>query len=92
MILVPCAVFIVSLPFSARLRPGICKAYRIIGGLVVTLGGAISLYFAAYTGDQGSIGAFFFQSAVILFYAVLSILLVVLNWYLNARDAGVSEA
>jgi hypothetical protein len=85
MILAPGAVFILSLPFSGRLKPGLCKAYRIFGGLVVFLGGGTSFYLASYTGDQGGIAAFFFQIAVILVYAVLSISLVILNWYLGVR-------
>jgi len=86
MLLVPCIVFVLTLPFSNRLRPRLCKAYRILGGLIVFVGSGISLYLAMYTGDQGGIGAFFFQVAVILVYAALSILLVVLNWFLNNHE------
>jgi len=87
MILVPVAVFIVSLPFSRRLKPGLRKAYRIAGGLVVILGGGYSYYLASYTGDQGGIAAYFFQITVILVYLALSFLLVILNWLAEIKDS-----
>jgi hypothetical protein len=86
MLLAPCLVFVLSLRFSNRLRPTLRKVYRIGGGLIVFLGSGISLYLAMYTGDQGGIGAFFFQVAVILTYAALSILLVIVNWLLSGRS------
>lgn len=88
MILVPCAVFVLSLPLSKRLKPGLRKMYLVLGGIVVFLGGGVSIYFAAYTGDQGGIAAFYFQILVILVYAALSLLLVIMNWILRAREAG----
>jgi hypothetical protein len=88
MILAPCVVFVLSLPVSKRLKPGLRKAYRILGGLVVFLGGAITFYLASYTGDQGGIAAFFFQIIVILVYAALSLTLVILNWILPERESG----
>ncbi len=86
MLLVPCIVFVFTLPFSNRLRPRLRNTYRILGGLIVFVGSGISLYLAMYTGDQGGIGAFFFQIAVILVYAALSILLVILNWFLSNHE------
>jgi len=59
--------------------------YRVLGGLFVFVGGGISFYFASYTGDQGGIGAFFFQMAVILVYSVFSVSIVILNWALSVR-------
>lgn len=91
MILVPVAVYILSLPFSGRLMPGLRMAYRIVGALVVFLGGGVSFYLAWYTGEQGGIAAYFFQKAVILVYAAFSILLVVLNWILCARQSGKTQ-
>jgi len=88
MILAPCAIFVLSLPLSKRLKPGLCKAYRILGGLVVFLGGGITFYLASYTGDQGGIAAFFFQIIMILVYAALSLTLVILNWILPDRESG----
>lgn len=88
MILVPVAVYILSLPLSGRMMPGLRMAYRIVGGLVVFLGGGISFYLAWYSGEQGGIAAYFFQKAVILIYAAFSILLIVLNWILCARQSG----
>jgi hypothetical protein len=87
MLLLPSAVFILTLPFSGRLKPGLRKVYRFVGGIVVFLGSGISFYFASYTGDQGGITAFFFQIAVIFVYAVLSISLVILNGFSNARES-----
>jgi len=92
MLLGPGAVFVLSLPFSGRLRPSLCKTYRIFGGLVVFLGSGISFYLAMYTGDQGGIAAYFFQIAVILVYAILSVSLLILNWYFHARDFGKTDS
>ena len=86
LILAPVAVFILTLPYSGRLRPGLRVVYRIAGGIVVFLGSGISIYLAAYTGDQGGIAAYFFQIFVILVYAALSIVLVMLNWFLSAKE------
>ncbi len=91
MVLAPGAVFILTLPFSGRLRPGLRKAYRILGGLIVFLGSGISFYFAWYSGDQGGIAAFYFQMMVILVYAAFSVFILVLNWILCAREAGKNE-
>ena len=87
MLLMPSVVFILTLPFSGRLKPGLRKVYRFVGGIVVFLGSGISFYFASYTGDQGGIAAFFFQIAVIFVYAVLSISLVILNWFLSTKES-----
>jgi hypothetical protein len=58
---------------------------------VVFLGSGISIYFAMYTGDQGGIGAFFFQISVILVYVALSISLVILNWHLGTKGPGKTD-
>lgn len=84
MLLVPGIVFLLTLPISRRLRPGLRAVYRYIGGFVVFVGSGISLYLASYTGDQGGIAAFFFQIAVILVYATLSMLIVILNHFSGA--------
>lgn len=91
MILVPCAIYILTLPLSGRLIPGLRKAYRVVGGLIVILGGGISFYLAWYAGDQGGIAAYFFQKAVILIYVAFSISLAVLNWFLRARRSETTE-
>lgn len=92
MILVPCAVFVLTLPLSRRLKPGLRKAYLLLGGIVVFLGGGVSVYLASYAGDQGGIAAFYFQILVILVYAALSLSFVILNWILLAREAGTAES
>ena len=92
MIFVPIAVFLSTLSLSGRFEPGLRATYRYVGGIVVFLGGAISVYFAMYTGDQGGIAAFFFQLAVILVYVALSILLVILNWLLGSNSSRISDA
>lgn len=84
MLLAPAIVFVISLPFSNRLNPTLRKVYRIVGGLIVFVGSGFSLYLAMYTGDQGGIGAYFFQIAVILLYAALSVFLIFLNWFLSS--------
>lgn len=79
MLLVPAIIFLLTLPLSGRLGPGLRTTYRLIGGFVVFVGSGTSLYLASYTGDQGGIAAFFFQIAVILVYVTLSISIVILN-------------
>lgn len=91
MLLTPAAIFVATWPLSARLKPTLRKVYRIVGGTAVLLGSATSIYFAAYTGDQGGIAAFFFQILVILFYAGLSVVVVILNWYLGSQRSRDSE-
>lgn len=91
MILVPGAVYILTLPLSGRLIPSLRIAYRIVGGLVVFLGSGISFYLAWYAGEQGGIAAYFFQKAVIQVYTAFSIFLVILNWVLCARKSGKTE-
>jgi hypothetical protein len=86
MLVVPIVIFLATIPVSHRMRPRLCLLYRIVGGFVVFTGSATSLYFAAYTGDQGGIAAYFFQMAVILVYALTSVLLVTANWLLQQRD------
>jgi hypothetical protein len=65
--------------------------YRLVGGIIVIAGSAFSLYLAAYTGDQGGIGAYFFQIAVILVYLVFSLSLVILNWLSNRSGSREHE-
>ena len=88
LLLVPALVFVISLPFSNRLQATLCKAYRIVGGLIVFLGSGFSLYLASYTGDQGGIAAYFFQIAVILLYAAFSVFLIILNLLFRGRNDG----
>ena len=83
MIFVPIIFFMATLPFSRCLTPGFCMLYRIVGVVVVFAGGGTSVYLAAYTGDQGGIGAYFLQLIVISVYLVFSVLLVILNWLLG---------
>ena len=85
MLFVPIIFFTATLPFSRWLKPGFCLLYRIVGGVVVFAGSGTSVYLAAYTGDQGGIGAYFLQLAVISVYLVFSISLVILNWLSRKR-------
>ncbi len=88
MVVAPILVYVVSFPLSRRLRPALRRTYRIVGGLIVVFGGATSLYLASYTGDQGGVAAFFFQSTVILVYVAFSVTVAVLNWFIAVRDSG----
>ena len=85
MLFVPIIFFIATLPFSRWLKPGLCKLYQIVGGIVVFAGSGTSVYVAAYTGDQGGIGAYFLQLIVISVYLVFSISLVIVNWFLGKQ-------
>ncbi|MBK5969486.1 hypothetical protein CCR91_12095 [Thiorhodovibrio winogradskyi] len=86
MLLLPVLVYLATFPVSRRLRPSIRLVYRILGGILVFVGSATSLYFAAYTGDQGGIAAFFFQIVVISTYVLFSIVLVVANWLMRKQE------
>ena len=91
MLLGPCFVFLVTLPFSGRLKPSVRKAYRFLGGSVVFLGSGFSYYLASYTGDQGGIGAYFFQIGVILVYIVISIAVIGLNRFIAAKESRTTK-
>ena len=88
MILIPAAVFLFTLPLSKRLKPGLRKVYVVLGGIVVLLGSAVSVYFAAFTGDQGGIAAFYFQILVIVVYAALTLSLIIINWIIPGREVN----
>lgn len=72
-------VILTTLAASSRLKPQLRWLYRIVGGTIVIVGSNFSLYLAAYTGDQGGIGAFFLQMAVIVAYVLFSVLLVAIH-------------
>ena len=86
MLLVPIAIYMATFSIVRRLRPGLCNLYRIIGGVIVFGGSAISFNFAAYSGDQGGITAFYFQIVVILVYIFVSVALLTVNWLFQKRD------
>ncbi|PLX82178.1 MAG: hypothetical protein C0616_02835 [Desulfuromonas sp.] len=62
--------------------------YLCVGGVLVFAGSGTSYFFAAHTGDQGGIAAYFFQLAVIAAYILMSVVLVGLNWYLLLRNSS----
>lgn len=88
LLLLPVALYLATFRSAGRLAPRLCWLYRIVAGLMVFGGGAASLYFAAYTGDQGGITAFFLQLTVIFLYAFFSALLLIANWLLRNRSGG----
>jgi hypothetical protein len=85
LLLMPSVVFLVTLPISRKFEPKLCMLYRIVGGIIVIPGSALSYYLAAYTGDQGGIGAFYFQLTLIIIYVVFSVLLIILNLFLHKK-------
>ena len=92
MLLVPPVIYFATYPVSKRFTPLLRSLYRIVGGIIVLGGSATSYYFAAYTGDQGGIAAYFFQIAVILTYVIFSVILIILNWILciKKRNKNIS--
>ncbi len=86
MLILPGIVFLTTLPASKRLKPQLRWMYRIVGGAIVIAGSSISLYLAAYTGEQGGIGAFFFQIAVIVAYVLFSVLILAIHWFVRRCD------
>lgn len=92
MLVTPIVIYLATFPVSGRLRPRVCKIYRTTGGIVVFFGSATSVYFAAYTGDQGGIAAFYFQVVVIFAYLILSTFLLTANYFFTKRDKNRNES
>ena len=88
MLLAPIIIFLATYPLSRKLSPRLRLLYRIVGAAVVLAGSGTSYYLAAYTGDQGGIGAFFFQVGVILVYGLFSAVLVIANRAVGKEDSG----
>ena len=86
MLLVPIVIYLATFLFARRLRHGLCRLYRIVGGIIVFGGGTVSFYFAAYTGDQGGIAAFYFQIVVILAYVLFVGLILILNPLIRKKE------
>lgn len=80
------AVYIGTFSLSGRLRPVLCVLYRVTGVIVAIGGGGFSFYLAAYSGDQGGIAAYFFQLAVIAFYILLAVLVVVAHYVMQPHS------
>jgi len=75
--------YIATFSFSNRLEAKLCILYRAGSGIIVFIGGGFSVYLAAYSGDQGGIAAYFFQQVVVGFYALFSVILLVINYLLK---------
>lgn len=84
LLLAPVALYLASLPLTARLAPVLRHAYRWLGGALVLGGGAGSAWLAFHGGDQGGIAAYFLQRTVIGAYLVLCLGVLVGQW-LGAR-------
>jgi len=91
MLIVPVTIFVLSIPLSSRLIPGLRKLYLIFGGIVVFVGSGTSFYFASYTGDQGGIAAYFLQISVILIYALLLVAIVGINLVFKIKGKRLGE-
>ena len=83
MLLIPIAIYFATFLFVGRWSPGLSYLYRIVGGIIAFGGGSISLYFAAYTGDQGGVAAFYFQIVVIFVYLLFLSIFLVTNWLMH---------
>ena len=83
LLLLPVVVYIGTFSISCRLKPKLCILYRVGTGIIAISGSSFSVYLAAYSGDQGGIAAYFFQLAVIGFYAFFSVTLLVVNYLLK---------
>ena len=71
----PIIIYSITLPLSRWLKPRLRKLYRFFGGVLIFIGGGTSLYHAAYTGNQGGIAAYFFQTAVIVIYVAFLLIM-----------------
>jgi len=85
LLLLPSVIYIASYPASRWLEPKVRKVYRALSGVIVFCGSSFSLYLAAYNGDQGGVGAYLFQLAVISAYLVLSLSLIVFNVFYRRK-------
>jgi hypothetical protein len=85
LLLLPILCYLVSIPFTHKLQPGMRKLYLVGGGIITFAGSATSVYFAGYAGDQGGIAAFYFQLSVILVYASFSVFVMAANWLFGRR-------
>lgn len=83
LLLLPPVVYLASLSFSRKFEPSLRWLYRIVGAIIVFCGSATSYYFAAYTGDQGGIAAFFFQLFVIAAFTLFVAVLLAINWLMR---------
>ena len=90
MLIIPIAVFVLSIPLSKRLTSTLRKFYLVVGGIVVFIGSGIAVYFAAYTGDQGGIAAYFVQVAVIFVYVLLLVTVLALNLISKIRKKRIN--
>ncbi len=81
----PIALYLATFIISRRLKSSLCWLYRIVGGIIVILGSSISFYFAAYSGEQGGVTAFYLQIVVISVFLLFSVTLVILNWALKHK-------
>ena len=88
LLLLPVVVYIGTFSFSCRLKPKLCILYRVGAGIIAIAGSSFSIYLAAYSGDQGGIAAYFFQLAVIGFYTLFSVTLLVINYLLKPGHRG----
>jgi len=86
LLLAPIAVYLLTLPLTKWLKPGLRKLYWVVGAVVVFFGSGAALYLAMYGGDQGGISAYFTYVAVIVVYLLLSCVLIFVNVWLRRKD------
>ena len=79
MLAAPAVLYFVAWPLSGRFRPGLRLAFRFVAALVAFPGSGMSVYLAAYTGDQGGIAAFYFQAGVIILFLLVLIIFFLLH-------------
>ena len=72
-------MYMAIFPYVRKWGPILRHLYRIVGAVITFGGGSISLYLAAYTGEQGGVAAFYFQIVVIIVYLVFLALLLAAN-------------
>jgi len=82
----PILLFLISIPFSKRLRPVLRKFYILGCGFLIFSGTGFSLYLAFYAGEQGGIGAFFVQMTVIVLYLIIVIVVLITAILSNRND------
>ena len=92
LLFLPSVIFLISIPMSLKLIIKLRRIYLIIGSAIVFSGSGLSLYFAAYTGDQGGVTALFLQLLVIFIYMFFSLSICIFNWFESKENTAKNKS
>jgi len=75
-----CVVFLISLPYSVKLKRSLCAAYRITASIIVLGGSTISIFLTTFTIAQEKADAYIFQLLVTAVYILFSVFIIAMHW------------